>query len=55
MRRKAKGPDGFSPKLFKICTDKLAEACTSIFSWSLEACEVSMLFKESTVISVIKI
>ena len=54
MRKKVKGPDGITPKLLITCADQLGEVNTSIFNWSLETCEVSMLLKESTIIPVKK-
>ena len=52
--KKAKGPDGITPKLMKTCADQHGEVYTSIFNWSLKRWEVPMLFKESTIILVPK-
>ena len=50
--KKAKGPEGITPKILKTGADQLGEVYTSILNWSIEECELPMLIKDSTIIPV---
>ncbi|KAK3522601.1 hypothetical protein QTP86_027161, partial [Hemibagrus guttatus] len=54
MRRKAPGPDGFTPACLKTCADQLAFIFSQIFNRSLELCEVPACLKRSTIIPIPK-
>ncbi|KAK3554319.1 hypothetical protein QTP70_020816 [Hemibagrus guttatus] len=53
-RRKAPGPEGFTPACLKTCADQLAFIFSQIFNRSLELCEVPACFKHSTIIPIPK-
>ncbi len=53
-RKKAPGPDCFTPVCLKSCADQLAPIFIKIFNRSLELCKVPSCFKCSTIIPIPK-
>ena len=51
---KAKGPDGLSPGILKICAEQLAGIYTYIFNLSLSQCYIPQIWKMSCIIPVPK-
>ena len=48
------GPDNFSGRLLKLCAPELCNVFCNIFNWSLKACSVPSIWKNSTVCPVPK-
>jgi len=51
---KAAGPDGVPPCVFKTCADQLAPVFMNIFNASLQQAVVTVRFKETTIVLLLK-
>ena len=49
---KAKGPDGISPRVLKLCANQLSGIFSCIFNLSLSQCAIPLLWKTSCIIPV---
>ena len=52
--KKASGPDGISPRVLKMCADQLCGIFHTLFSLSLEKCQIPTSWKTSCIIPVPK-